>query len=82
MTTPNFNERDNNIAIEYDGDTDMISEGCLVNLDHEGTTIIARVIECNEGETWTGEITESKIESLQIGATIEFEDCHVFRCAA
>ncbi len=82
MTTPNFNERDNDTAIEFDGNTIKIIEGCLVNLDHEGTTIVARVIECSEGETWTGEITESKIESLQIGSTIQFEDCHVFRCAA
>ncbi len=82
MTTPNFNERDNKTAIEYDGDTNEISTGCLVNLDHDGTTIIARVIECTEGQTWTAEITESKIDSLQIGSMIQFEDCHVFRCAA
>jgi len=82
MTTPNFNERDNSTAIEYDGDANEICEGCLVNLEHEGTTITARVIECNDGQPWVGEITDSTIESLKIGTTIKFEDCNVFRCAA
>ncbi len=82
MTTPNFNERDNDTAIEYDGDTKQIAEGCTVNLDHEGTTITARVIDCTDGQPWVAKITESQIESLQIGSTVQFEDCHVIRCAA
>jgi len=82
MTTPNWNERDNDTTIEYDGEANEVSEGCLVNLDHEGTTITARVIECNDGQPWVGEITDSKVESLRIGSTIQFEDRHVFRCAA
>ena len=82
MTTPNWNERDNDTAIEYDGEANEVSEGCLVNLDHEGTTITARVTECNDGQPWVAEITDSKVESLQIGSTIQFEDRHVFRCAA
>ncbi len=82
MTTPNFNERDDNTAIEYDGDTNEVCEGCSVNLDHEGTIITARVIECTDGQPWVGEITDSTIENLQIGSTIKFENCHVIRCAA
>ncbi len=82
MTTPNFNERDNNTAIEYDGDTNEICEGCSVNLEHDGTMITVRVVECTNGQPWVGEITDSQIENLKIGTTIQFEDCHVFRCAA
>ncbi len=82
MTTHKFRERDNNTAIEYDGDANEICEGCSINLEHEGTTITARVIECTDGEPWTAEITDSKVKKLQVGSTIQFEDCHVFRCAA
>ena len=82
MTTPNFNERDNNTAIEYDGETNEVCEGCSVNLDHDGTMITARVTECSDGQPWAGEITDSTIESLKVGTTIQFEDCHVIRCAA
>ncbi len=82
MTTHNFNQRDDSTAIEYDGDANEVCEGCSVNLEHEGTTITARIIECNDGQPWVGEITDSSIESLKIGSTIKFEDCHVFRCAA
>ncbi len=82
MTTPILNHRDDNTAIEYDGDANEVCEGCSVNLEHEGTTITARVIECNDGQPWVGEITDSTIENLKVGTTIHFEDCHVFRCAA
>ena len=82
MTNPNFSERDNKTAIEYDGNANEVCEGCIVNLEHEGTMITARVIECNDGQPWVGEITDSQIKSLKVGATIQFEDCHVFRCAA
>ena len=44
--------------------------------------ITVRVVECTNGQPWVGEITDSQIENLKIGTTIQFEDCHVFRCAA
>lgn len=82
MTTPKLSQRDKKQDIEYDGDANGICEGCLVNLEHEGATITARVIECTDGQPWVGEITDSQDNNLQVGETIQFEDKNVFRCAA
>ena len=81
-TNINFSERSNDQTIEFDGEAREVSQGCLVNLEHEGTVITAKVIECNDGHTWVGEITDSQDEALQVGSTIEFEEVNIFRCAA
>ncbi len=78
----NFSERGNDQTIEFDGAASKVSQGCLVNLEHEGTTITAKVIECTDGQTWIGEITDSQDDAVEIGSTVEFEEGNIFRCAA
>ena len=82
MTTEiNFNERDNNQAIQYDGDANEVCEGCMVDLNHAGETVTCKVTECTDN-LWCGEITNSTSDTLTVGTTIKFEDRHVIRCAA
>ena len=81
-TKINLSERANDQDIEYDGKASEVSQDCLVNLEHEGTTITAKIIECTDGETWVGEITDSKDDALKVGSTVEIEDRNIFRCAA
>ncbi len=78
----NFNERDNDQAIQFDGNANEVCEGCLVDLNHAGETITVKVTECTENQGWSGEITDSAIDALTVGTTIQFEDRHVIRCAA
>ncbi len=77
-----FSERSNEQDIEFDGTASEISQGCLVNLEHKGTSITVKVNECTDGQIWTGEITDSQDKALNIGSTVEFEDRNIFRCAA
>ena len=81
-TNINFSDRSNDQTIEFDGEANEVSQGCLVNLEHEGAVITAKVIECTDGHTWVGEITDSRDETLQVGSTVEFEEVNIFRCAA
>ena len=78
----NFHERDNDQAIQFDGDANEVCEGCSVDLNHAGETITAKVTECAENNVWCGEITNSTCDTLTVGTTIQFEDRHVIRCAA
>ena len=77
-----FSERGNDQTIEFDGDACEVSQGCLVNLEHEGTAITAKVIECTDGQNWIGEITDSQDKAIKIGETVQFEEGNIFRCAA
>jgi len=81
-TNINFSDRSNDQTIEFDGEANEVSQGCLVNLEHEGTVITAKVIDCTDGHTWVGEVTDSQDETLQVGSTVEFEEVNIFRCAA
>ncbi len=81
-TNIHFSDRSTDQTIEFDGEASEVSQGCLVNLEHEGTVITAKVIECTDGHTWTGEVTDSQDEALQVGSTVEFEEGNIFRCAA
>ncbi len=87
MTTQiNWNERTEDQPIVFDS-VNEVAEGCIVDLDYEGVTISAKVTNCNENP-WTGEITSfpdsntTEHGKLKVGSTIQFEDRHVFRCAA
>ncbi len=77
-----FSERSNDQDIEFDGNASEICQGCLVNLEHEGTAVTVKVTECTDGQIWIGEITDSQDKALKVGSTVEFEDCNIFRCAA
>ena len=81
-TNINFSERSNDQTIEFDGEASEVCQGCLVNLEHEGTTITAKVIECTDGQIWTAEITDSHDKTLKVGSTVQFEEGNIFRCAA
>jgi transcription elongation GreA/GreB family factor len=81
-TNIKFSERGNDQTIEFDGTASEVCQGCLVNLEHEGTTITAKVIECTDGQDWIGEITDSQDDAVKIGSTVEFEEDNIFRCAA
>ena len=89
MTTQNWNfeQRDNKTPIEYEGGANKICEGCIVDLTHDGTVVTVQV-NGNEGNGWTGAVTafpnstETTFGDLKIGTTIQFEETHIFRCAA
>lgn len=90
MTKQNWNwdERDHNQPIEYDGQTEEICQGCTVELEQQGVRVAATV-DNGKGNTWTGKITgfptnqdETNIGELKVGKTIQFEQQHIFRCAA
>ncbi len=83
-----WDEREDEQPIEFDGDTDEISRGCTVELEHDGVRVAVEV-QNNKGNTWTGKITgfptnedETHIGNLKVGTTITFEERHIFRCAA
>ena len=78
----NFDERDNGQSIQFDGNTTEVCEGCTVDLNHSGEMITVKVIECTENQPWSGKITDSSINTLKVGTTVEFEDRHIIRCAA
>ena len=83
-TQINWKERTDD-EIVYDN-TNELGKGCNVDLNWDGVTVTAKVIG-NEGTNWTGEITninndENEHGDLKIGSQIQFEDRHVFRCAA
>ena len=52
-----FEVRNEQQPIVFDGSADEVCEGCLVDLEHAGATITAKVL---EGTTpnWMGEVTE------------------------
>ena len=90
MTTQNWNfdERNQDQSIEYAGSAKAICQGCKVDLEQDGVRITVQV-ENNEGSAWTGQITafpnntdDTEIGELKIGNTINFEERHIFRCAA
>jgi len=83
MTTEiNFNERDNDQSIMFDGTASEVSEGCMVDLNHDGETITVKVVQCTENQPWSGEITDCSSSTLTLGTTVQFEDRHIIRCAA
>ncbi len=82
-----FDVRNEQQPIDFDGSADEVCEGCLVDLEHQGATITAKVLE-GAAPNWMGEVTEfpagdqKKLGNLKVGAKIKFEDRHIFRCAA
>ncbi len=85
-TQENWDERNQDQPIEFAGGNE-VCEGCLVDLEQNGTRITA-LVKANAGDNWTAEVTAfpgtdaDTIGDIKVGATIEFEDRHVFRCAA
>lgn len=82
-----FDERTESQPIAFTGPIDDVTEGCEVGLEHDGVSISAKVVK-NEGGEWLGKITNipssdaENTGNLKIGATVRFQDCHIFRCAA
>ena len=82
-----FDERGEGQPIAYIGSAQTVSDGCEVDLQHNGLKISAKVMKSNEGK-WLGEVTEvpasgaDELSGLKIGSTILFEDSNVYRCAA
>ncbi len=83
-----FDERNTDQAIAFDGSADQVSEGCQVNLEHNGLKITAKVIKTVDDHPWVGEVISfaetdaAKLGGLEIGSTIHFEERHIFGCAA
>jgi hypothetical protein len=83
-----WEERPEHQPIVYERDTVQVREGCEVSLNHNGTTITARVLQCGLGEPNVGEVTgflnhdTEQVGDLTLGTTILFWDRHVFSCAA
>lgn len=87
MQKVNWDQRSEDATIVFAG-AEQVCEGCIVDLEHEGTRVSVRV-QGQEGQAWTGEITgfpqhsdTSAIGELKIGSTVQFEDNQVLRCAA
>ncbi len=82
-----FDERGEGQPIAYSGSVQTVSDGCEVDLQHNGLKISAKVTKSNEGK-WLGEVTDipasdtDELSGLKIGSTILFEDTNVYRCAA
>ncbi len=82
-----FDERNQGQAIAYSGNASEVSDGCQVDLEHNGMKITAKVVK-TDGQPWVGEVTAlpetdaAKLGGLQIGATIHFQEQNIFSCAA
>ena len=82
-----FDERGEGEPIAYSGSAQTVSDGCEVDLQHNGLKISAKVMKSDEGK-WLGEVTDipasdaDELSDLKIGSTILFEDSNVYRCAA
>ncbi|MCH8152133.1 MAG: hypothetical protein IH830_07145 [Planctomycetes bacterium] len=82
-----FDERGDGQPIAFIGSAQTVSDGCEVDLQHNGLKISAKVLKSNEGK-WLGEVTDipasdvDELSDLKIGSTILFEDTNVYRCAA
>ncbi len=82
-----FDERSEGQPIAFSGSAQTVSEGCEVDLQHDGLKLSAKVMKSNEGK-WLGEVTDvpaseaEELSGLKIGSTILFEDTNVYRCAA
>ncbi len=83
-----FDERNKGQAIAYSGNTSEVSDGCQVDLEHNGMKITAKVVKILDGQPWVGEVTAlpkadaAKLGGLQIGSTIHFQEQNIFSCAA
>ncbi len=87
MQKINWGLRSQDAPIAFAG-AEQLCEGCIVDLEHEGTRVSVRV-QSHEGQAWTGEITgfpqcadTCEIGDLKVGTTVQFEDNQVLRCAA
>ena len=82
-----FDERGEGQPIAFIGSAQTVSDGCEVDLQHNGLKISAKVMKSDEGK-WLGEVTDipasddDELSGLKIGSTILFEDSNVYRCAA
>ncbi len=82
-----FDERGEGQPIAFIGSAQTVSDGCEVDLQHNGLKISAKVMKSDEGK-WLGEVTDlpasdvDELSGLTIGSTILFEDSNVYRCAA
>ncbi len=82
-----FDERSEGQPIAFIGSAQTVSEGCEVDLQHDGLKISAKVMKSDESK-WLGEVTDvpvsdaDELSGLKIGSTILFEDSNVYRCAA
>jgi hypothetical protein len=88
MQQINWGQRSQDEPITFDGDAQAVCEGCIVDLEHEGTRVTVRV-QGQQDEAWTGEITgfpgqaeAVEVGQLKVGSTIQFQDDNVLRCAA
>ena len=84
----NFDDRKEEANIEFRGGINEVSEGCRVDLEHQGVRITAKVTKYTPGEPWVGEVTDfaqdatDQVTDLKIGSTIHFEERHIHSCAA
>ena len=82
-----LDERGEGQPIAFIGSAQTVSDGCEVDLQHNGLKISAKVMKSDEGK-WLGEVTDipasgtDELSGLKIGSTILFEDTNVYRCAA
>ena len=83
-----FDERKQGQAIAYSGNASEVSDGCQVDLEHNGMKITAKVVKTLDGQPWVGKVTAllqadaAKPGDLQIGSTIHFQERNIFSCAA
>ena len=88
MQNINWDQRNQDEPIVFEGSAEAVREGCTVDLEHEGTRVTVRV-QGQQDEAWNGEITgfpahadSSEVGALKVGLAIQFQDDHVLRCAA
>ena len=57
-----FDERNKGQAIAYSGNASEVSDGCQVDLEHNGMKITAKVVKTN-GQPWVGEVDHASDHS-------------------
>ena len=78
-----FDIRKGNQPIEFSGSTTEITEGCNVDLEHNGVRVSAKIVSV-DGETWVGQVigVGDETSDLEVGSKVYFQDQHILSCAA
>ena len=69
MQKVNWDQRSQDATIAFAG-AEQVCEGCIVDLEHEGTRVSVRV-QGQDGQAWTGEITGFLFERDSASATLD-----------